>query len=351
MSTSDEVVFTEHVKHLGAGTREMPDAVRKKLAARLKRMIQRRGLAKAAAATFGYSGKFLGDDEVFDELLNDAYCHPFYGVGYNAGRQLVFLQKQVEAGNVVDPLIQRELANYVHDLHRQAFPSDAGVYKNVLAAAKSLINAIEYEVMVIGPTERKLTLASLIGMAGDAKSSVDIAAIERAIRNADGWHDTLGCVRRLSKKATCGVATGTLAMMQQGTRPLLLQFLKEVVSDLAYDPAETADMTSTANFPDEDERNPEFVRTILDEDRYEVRQAKVDEFVHEGLRAIESLSCNTITIEKLLEILHCYAEKCRRASPDEFISQEQVRQDVGLKRQTMSDYMAKLRVALEKIQS
>lgn len=351
MSTSDEIVFTEHVKHLGAGTTEMPNAVRKKLAARLKRMIQRRGLAKAAAATFGYSGRFLGDDEVFDELLNDAYCHLFYGVGNHAGKQLAYLQKQVETGNAIDPLIQRELANYVHDLHRKAFPSNAGVYKNVLAAAKSLVNALEYAIVVLDSTERKLTLASLIGMAGDAKSSVDIAAIELAIRNGDGWHDTLGCVRRFSKKATCGVATGTLAMMQQGTRPLLLQFLKEVVSGLAYDPAETADMRSTADFPDEDGRNPEFVRTIFDEDRYEARQAKVDEFVHEGRRAIESLSCNTTTIEKLLEILHCYAEKCRRASPDEFISQEQVRQDVGLKRQTMSDYMAKLRAALEKIRS
>lgn len=351
MSAGDDTVFTEHVKQLDAGTTEIPNAVRKKLAVRLKRMIQRRGLAKAAAATFGYSGKFLGDDEVFEELLHEAYSHVFYGVGNNAGKQLEYLKKQVETGNDIDPLIQRELANYVHDRHRKAFPSDAGVYKNVLAAAKSLVNDPEHAVSALGSAERKLKLSSLIGMAGDAKSSVDVASIERAIRNADGWHATLGCVRRFSKTATCGVATGTLAMMQQGTRPLLLQFLKEVISDLAYDPAETADMTSTANFPDEDGKNPQFVRTILDEDRYEVRQAKVDEFVHEGRRAIESLSCNTITIEKLLEILHCYAEKCRRASPDEFISQEQVRQDVGLKKQTMSDYMAKLRAALEKIRS
>ncbi|QDV11493.1 hypothetical protein CA51_13570 [Rosistilla oblonga] len=351
MSTGDDTVFTEHVKQLGTGTTEIPDVVRKKLAARLKSMIRKRGLANLSATTFGYSGKFLGDAVTLDEVMDDAYCHLFFGTGARAGKQFAFLQKQVETGNAIDPLIQKELFRFVHDLHRNAFPNDSAIYKNVLAAAKMLVDDPENDVSLRDGNDRKPNLASVLKMSGDAQNFAETALIERAIRGNDGWHKTLGLVRRFSKKATCGVSEGTLAMMHQGTRPLLLQLLKESISDLAYDPIETAAMTSAADFTGEDTKGPEFVRTILDEDRYEVRQSKVDEFVHEGRRAIKSLGCNNTTTETLLEILHCYAEKCRRCACDEYISQEQVRKDIGLKKQTMSDYMGKLRAALETIKS
>ena len=51
--------------------------------------------------------------------------------------------------------------------------------------------------------------------------------------------------------------------------------------------------------------------------------------------------------EKLKEILECYAEFCRHADPEKTITQEQVRENVGLKKQTMSDCMKQLRLALE----
>lgn len=349
MPAGDDFVFTEHVKQLSAGTTRIPDAVRKKLALRLKLMIRKRGLMNASARTFGYSGKYLGDPETLEEVVDDAYCHLFFGCGSRAGKQFAFLRKQVEAGNAIDPLIHQELRNFTHDLHRNAFPNDAGIYKNVLAAAKLIVADPENGVSMVDSPDRKVKLTSVLGMPGDTKKFADASSIERAIREDDEWSKTLGVVQRFSKKAIEGVSTGTLTIMLQGTRPILLQLLKEAISDLAYDPAETAAMTSAVNFIDEDSMNPEFVRTILDEDRYEVRQAKVDEFVQEGRRAIELLGCNSATTKKLLEILHCYAEKCRRAASSDFISQEQVRQDVGLKKQTMSDYMGKLRAALETI--
>jgi len=106
---------------------------------------------------------------------------------------------------------------------------------------------------------------------------------------------------------------------------------------------------SEATFPDEDQNNPEFVRTILDEHRYEIRQEKVTEFVLEGRRAIDALHASPSKTEKLKEILECYAEFCRHADPEKTITQEQVRKNVGLKKQTMSDCVKQLKLAVETI--
>lgn len=90
----------------------------------------------------------------------------------------------------------------------------------------------------------------------------------------------------------------------------MLHSLKEAVAELAYEPARNEPMSAAPQFSD-DTDDPEFVQTILDEDSYEARQAKVDEFVHEGRIAIRSFGCDAHTTSKLLEILQCYPNQRR----------------------------------------
>ena len=351
MEANDTNVFTEHVKTLSRDTTEIPSAVRQKLTSSLKQLLRKRGLLKCSAGTFGYSGRLLGDAEPFDELLNDAYNHLFYGVGNAAGEQLDFLKRQVHAENEeIDRLIQRNLSNFVHDLHRNAFPSGAGIHKNVVAAAKELAEDPENEIGFVGGDLRDVDSHSVLGIAESGSSPVEIATIERAIRELVAWADVLKIIQRFSKAATIGTANGTLALIQAGKHPILLLNLERAIAKLAYEPAENALMTSDVVFSDEDAKIPEFVRTICDEDRYQERQAKVDDLVHEGRLAIANLACDQSTKETLIEILHCFAEKSRHCDSKKNISQAEVAREIGLPKQTMSDYMKKLRAALELIQ-
>ena len=88
MEANDDSVFTQHVRDLDRYITEIPTAVRRKLAIRLRKQLRRRGLLRCPAATFGYSGELLGDAETFDELVMDAYLQLFFGLGNNAGKQL-----------------------------------------------------------------------------------------------------------------------------------------------------------------------------------------------------------------------------------------------------------------------
>ncbi len=345
MTADDGNVFTDHVKQLASGTTEIPDAVRKKLINRLSVVIRKRGLGNCSPAALGYAGTKLSDLEVIEELFNDAYCHLFFGIGKKPGSQLNYLKQQVETGNPIDPLIQHGLNNYVHDLHRKAYPEDKGIYKNLIAAAKALVEDPQTAVVCISDTE--VSLDTLLGISGDSPQSVEAFEIEHAIRQADIWHEALGIVTRYSKTATSRTAAGILNTIESGVHPLLLRLMKQVISNLAWEPVEAAVFDTEATFPDEDQNNPEFVRTILDEHRYEIRQEKVTEFVLEGRRAIDALHASPSKTEKLKEILECYAEFCRHADPEKTITQEQVRENVGLKKQTMSDCMKQLRLALE----
>lgn len=351
MVMSDDEVFTEHVRTLDRGTTEIPTAVKGKLSDRLRRKLRKRGLLYCAASTFGYAGKRLGDADVFDELLMDAYLHLFFGLGANAGKQLEYLRRQVAAGNQIDRLIQHKLSEFVHDLHRAAFPADAGIYKNVIAAAKHLDEEPDNEVSILDHRNGDLSLDSVLGTPSSGGGLVEQSVITGAIRISGIWHAVLKVVHRFSRAATAGTASGTLELVQNGLHPFILQALKQAISESIYEPAENASMSSEATYPDEDTDCPSFVRTILDEHSYEARQAKVDEFVYEGCLAIRNQGFDEHTTEILLEILHCYAEKSRHSDPQKSISQAEVARDIGLPRQTMNDYMKKLRAALEAIKS
>lgn len=351
MEENQDSVFTEHIRDLDQNTTEIPIAVKQKLAARLRRLLRRRGLLGCSASTFGYSGKRLGDDDVFEELLMDAYLHLFYGLGSDAGKQHAFLLGRVQAGNQIDPLIHYKLREFVHDLHQTAFPANSGIHKNVKAAAKQLDEDADNNVTLIGVRTDGVNSDSVLRTPTSGVSLIEQAIIATSIRKSEIWHDVLKIVQRFSRTATDGTARGTLELIQDGQHPFTLRTLEQALSDLSYEPAENAPMSSEAVFADNDANCPEFVRTILDEHRYEVRQAKIDEFVHEGRLAIRALAYNDQTTEMLLEILHCYAEKSRHCDPEKSISQAQVARDIGLPKQTMSDYMQKLRAALEAIRS
>ena len=351
MESHDERVFTEHVQELDRNTTEIPAAVRRKLATRLRRQLRRRGLLHCSASTFGYSGKLLGDTEVFEDLLMDAYLHLFYGLGGNAGKQLEYLRRQVKAGNQIDALIQRKLIDFVHDLHKNAFPAGAGIHKNVMAAANRLDEDSENDVKILGDRTGGVDSDSKLGTSSSGPNLVETIAIASGIRRLEIWHDVLKIVQRFSKTAVDGTARGTLALIQDGQHPFVLLTLEQAISDLVYEPAENAPISSEVNFPEEDTNFPEFVRTILDEHSYEARQAKVSEFVHEGRLAIRGLVCDDHTTKMLLEILLSFAEKCRHCDPLKSISQAEVARDMGLPKQTMNDYMKKLRAALETIKS
>lgn len=173
MEANDGSVFTEHVPEIDRNTTEIPAAVRRKLAARLRKQLCRRGLFRCSASTFGYSGKTLGDAEVFDELLNDAYIHLFWGTGSNAGKQLEYLRRQVKAGNQIDRLIQFKLSEFIHDLHRNAFPTGAGIHKNVKAAAKQLDEDPENEVTIVGDRTGGVNSDSVLGTPSSGPSLVE----------------------------------------------------------------------------------------------------------------------------------------------------------------------------------
>jgi len=351
MSASDENIFTEHVKTLDRQTTDMPHDVRTKLASRLKKQLRSRGLLKCSAEVFGLSGQYVGEDEAFNELLFESYLHLFYGVGKQAGKQLNFLKMQVNAGNSIDALIQRNLSNFVHDRHQKAFPKSAGIHKNVKAAAQQVVNDQENDVRFVGSGGPNGESKAILGTASSGDNPVEIVSIVRAIRELFVWQATLKIVQRFSDTAVAGTAAGILALFSEGYHPFRLSSLESAIAELAYEPIENARMSSEVEFPDDNGETPEFVRTILDEDSYLIRQAKVDEFVHEGQLAIFGMSFDEITTDRLLEILACYAEKCRHCDPEKNISQTQVAADVGLPKQTMNDYMKKLRAALETIRS
>ena len=163
--------------------------------------------------------------------------------------------------------------------------------------------------------------------------------------------ETLKVVQRYSGTATKSTVGGILALVELGCHPFLLEALKQAISGLAYQIQGRTSANSEVVFSELDTENLEFDRTILADDRYQSRQAKVDEIVHEGRAAIEQLDCNDSTKQTLIEILECYAEKCRHCDPERSISQTQVARDLGLPKQTMNDYMKKLREVLESVRS
>ncbi|MEX1027512.1 MAG: hypothetical protein WD049_05830 [Candidatus Paceibacterota bacterium] len=349
MDANDENVFTDHVRNLDPNAVAIPQAVRTKLAKRLRSQLRRRGLLQIPAGTFGYAGR-LGDPETFEELLTDAYLHLFFGLGSNAGKQLEYLRGQVAAGNQIDALVQRKLKDFVHDLHHRAYPADAGIYKNVKAAATQLIDDSDNDVELKEGNAKRVDLDSVLGLPSSGPKLVEMSVIGACIRKLDIWDKVLTIVQRFSRAATEGTAAGMLGLVHDGQHPFKLETLKEAVAELAYEPVRNEPMSAAPQFSD-DADDPEFVRTILDEDGYEARQAKVDEFVHEGRIAIRRFGCDARTTSRLLEILQCYAERCRHCDSQKNISQAEVARAVDLPKQTMNDCMKKLRAALEKIGS
>ena len=199
MSVSDDTVYTEHLRTFDPSSAVIPERVLGKLRSTLRRMLSKRGLLRASAGTFGYSGDKLGDREAFEDFVRDAYLHAFYGVGNRAGFQHGFLKKQVDAGNDIDRLISETLRKFVHDMHRKAFPREAGIYKNVVAAAKLLLREPNPKATRIDSGNEKLGMRSIIGLIGDREPSVDSRALSAAIPTCKPVQDVLAFVTRFSK--------------------------------------------------------------------------------------------------------------------------------------------------------
>ncbi|MEQ1827867.1 MAG: hypothetical protein ABL921_18040 [Pirellula sp.] len=361
-----ENLFTNHVLQLGAGDDQVPDEVLGKLASRLRLELRRRRLLRCNPSVFGLSGTSLREMAPFQDLLNDCYVDIFFGVGKNAGRKLAALLIQAQAGNSIDALIQHSLHHYVHDLHTRAFPKSAGVYKNVLGAATALIRRSGNEVCVLSSTEQTIRVSSVLGSPGSTSKVIERSRLVRSISESTVWPDALRVVCKPSRSAVEKTALGVLELIRDGVQPFVVEQLKDAVESMAYELAATPAEWLGSMDSDSEQEFPKLIRTFLDEHSYESRQAKLDEFLVEAKAAIlRECPCSGTSSgtssgtgsgpkkgqvqETLCRILDSFAEKCRHASPEHVISQSQVAGDLGIAKQTMSDYMKLLRRILARI--
>lgn len=350
MSTDDVDVFTEFVQTMDQSLTAIPTKVRNKLTRNLKRSLNTRGLLRCPAYLFNLPGETLGETEPFEALLMDAFVHLFYGIGKDgAGKQFRYLKDRVARGECIDRLIQMRLKCFVHDLHRNAYPLSAGIHKNVIKAAQQLDADSSVKAKLLDNGSSAIPNSeSLFGLSETRNSSVGQIELEEAIKISNTWHQVLGIVGKSSKSAVAGVCKGILELIELGKEPFLLGHLESAIDAHDFQPAANISTGETVEvYSRGDTELKELVRTIDDDDRYERRQEKVDEFRACARKVILGLDCSEKVKSTMLKVLECIVAQARGYEVHH-IGTTDIAAVLGMPKQTCNDYVQRIKSALEK---
>jgi hypothetical protein len=269
-------ILTDHVRHYGtaAAAREVLGEIRRLLRGRMRRA----GLLLWSPAQLGYPDVRTWDDrDAFDDITQDCYLFAVAG-------RIEGLRRGLRDDQDIDPLIIRNIRNFLAERQRENNPIGYAVYQNVRAA---VLRARDDGWLTVerGPDESMT--ASLLSF-GHGAGTLETDALARQVAGHPDVAKIGRTLSRCAREAQDWVYGLLEALRERGSGPMRLRDLVAVLESRAREawPANAPPASETVSELDEEDEAV-LVRiipaddSVADLDQYRALVARAEQALRE----------------------------------------------------------------------
>ena len=254
-----------------------------------------------------------------------------------SGHQREYLEVKVRSGKSIEGLVKTKIRWFVQELHQRKYPRDSGIYKNLRKALQDLVFDVNNKLIQLSEQE-KISSSSVFGFAGMSEaSSILIDDIGEFVTSSKSWIAALKVIERFSSHATKLSKIAINETADARKLPFRLGDLKVVAADKVEEIVGPESRNNSA-FEDHENEIHAFSRIENEESRY-FNVEYSNKLIEEVHLAIENLPKGARIKEQIRKVFDTFVTKRRMAGEGEKVKQAEIRQELGIARSTLSDYM------------